>query len=256
MISNNRNDLFLLEEVVKKNFESKYKDSVLGIFWSVLKPLLMMVILTIVFSTFFNGWIENYPVYLLTGKCIYDFFVGGTNTAMLSIKGNKNILQKTAPPKYVFILGNVISEFINFIISFLILIGVMVVTKTPFYFTIFPLNIVPILAITIMIIGLGLILSIICVYFTDMQHLWGVITLMIMYASALFYPMEIIPEPYHYYMSLNPVFWTINQFRDIMMNGVMPNMLNMINSILLSLIILVLGIIIFKKYEKGITKKL
>lgn len=251
----NKNDIFLLEEIVKRNFASKYKGSIIGIFWSVLKPLLMMVILTIVFSTLFTNMIDNYPVYLLSGRCMYDFFTGSIGVSMMAIKGNKNIFQKNSAPKHIFIIGSIISEFINFIITVTILIGVMIVTKSPFYFNIMPFSIIPIISALIMITGISLMLSIMCVYYTDVQHLWGVVTLIIMYSSAIFYPMEVIPEPYHQYLILNPVFWFIDQFRDFIYLGTIPNLLNIFNSILLSIIILLFGIIIFKKYEKKVVMR-
>ena len=250
-----RNDLFLLEEIIKKNFSSKYKDSVLGIFWSVLRPLLVMIVLTIVFSTFFKSYVDNYPVYLLSGRCIYEFFLGSVGVAMNSISGNKNILQKTAAPKYVFVLGSIISEFINFIITLIILFAVMIVTHAPFNLAIMPFSIIPIFSALIMFAGLGLILSILRAYYSDIQHLWGVITMIVMYASAIFYPMEIIPEPYHSYLILNPIFWIIDQFRCFIYQETFPQMIYIINSLLLSSIILVLGIIVFKKYEKRVSMK-
>ena len=251
----NKNQRFLLEEIINKNFASKYKGSVLGIMWSVLKPLLIMIILTIIFSTLFGSKINNYPVYFLSGKCIYDFFNLGTTTAMNCLKNNQNILKQTPAPKYIFVLGSIFSEFINFIITLIILVVVMIVTKSHFFFTTIPLVILPILSLLMMIIGIGLILSILCIYYTDIQHLWGVFTLMLMYASAIFYPMDIIPEPYHTYMLLNPIFWIINQFRNFMLWGSWPNIITLINTILLSAIILVFGIIVFKKFEKKITIK-
>lgn len=251
----NDNTIFLLEEIVKKNFAVKYKGSILGIMWSVLKPLLIMILLTIIFSTLFGRTIKNYPVYLLSGKCIFDFFTASANVSMNSLKGNINIFKRTAAPKIVFPLGAVISEFINFIITLIILIAVMIVTKAPFYLDTSIFAIIPITSLIFMITGTGLILSVLCVYFSDIQHLWGVITYMLMYASAIFYPMEIIPEPYHQYMILNPLFWVIDQFRHLVLWGAMPNLLNMINLVLLSLIIFVLGLIVFKKYEKRLTLK-
>lgn len=245
-----KNDIFLLEEIVKRNFASKYKDSVLGILWSLLRPLLMMIILTIIFSTLFNNMIENYPVYLISGRCIYDFFSASINSGMMAIKGNKLILQKSATPKYIFVLGSVISEFINFFITVIILLGVMIVTNTTFYFTIMPLSIIPILSLVLMITGLCLILSIVCVYFTDIKHLWSAISLMWMYASAIFYPMDIIPEPYHQFLILNPLYWIIDQFRDLIYLGTLPEFSYIVNSLLLSSIILVVGVIIFKAFEK------
>lgn len=252
----NKNEIFLLEEIVKRNFSSKYKDSVLGIFWSVLKPLLLMIILTIVFSAFFKGMVENYPVYLLSGRCIFDFFSGAIGVSTVAIRTNKNILQKTPAPKYIFILGSVISEFLNFIITLIILLGVMVVTKNPFYLTIMPLSIIPIISLLIMIVGISLMLAIICTYYADIEYLWGVVSFMIMYASAIFYPMDIIPPIYLQFLSLNPVYWIIEQFRDFIAYGVIPNTMNMVNSLLLSVIILIIGIIIYKKYEKKVTLKL
>lgn len=252
----NKNDFFLLEELVKKNFSAKYKDSVIGILWSVLQPLLMMVVLTIIFSTLFHGMIENYPVYLLSGRCIFDFFKGSVNLTMGAIKNNKNILKKTAAPKYIFILGGVISEFINFIITLIILIGVMIVTKSPFYFTTMILSIIPVISLVLTVTGLGLALSIICAHYTDIQHLWSIITMIIMYASAIFYPMNIIPSPYHEYLLLNPLFWIIDQFRSFFIYGTIPDFLNIVNSILISTIILIIGIIIFKKYEKKVMMKI
>lgn len=249
-----KNELFLLEEIVKKNFASKYKDSVLGIFWTILKPLLMTALFTIIFSTIFGRGIANYPLYFLSGRCIFDFFNASINVSMTSIKGNKNILQRTAAPKYIFIIGSVISEFLNFIIYVFLLAGVMIVTNATFYPTI-PLAIIPIISLVIMITGFGLMLSIICVYYTDVQHLWGVLSLMLMYSSAVFYPMDIIPEPYYHFMILNPLYWIIDQFRCFIYNGTIPSITYMINSLLLSTIILVIGIIIFKKYEKRVSMK-
>ena len=251
----NDNSLFLLEEIIKKNFASKYKGSVLGILWSFLKPLLIMILLTIIFSTLFGNKIDNYPVYLLSGRCIFDFFFFATNASMISLKGNINIFKRTAAPKFIFVLGSIFSEFINFLITLIILVGVMIVTKAQFHLFTSIIAIIPILSLIMMIIGTGLILAVLCVYFSDIQHLWGVVTLMIMYASAIFYPMDIIPEPYHQYMILNPVFWVIDQFRLLAIWGTIPSRMNMINLVLLSAIILVLGVIVFKKYEKKLALK-
>ena len=250
-----KNELFLLEEIVKKNFASKYKDSVLGILWSVLRPLLMMIIFTIIFSTLFGKNLEYYPVYILSGRCIFDFFSATTTAAMGSLKHNKNILQKTAAPKYIFVLGSIISEFLNFFISFIILIAVMIVINAPFYIPLMFLSIIPVISLVIMITGLSLILSIVSVYYTDIQHLWGVVTLMLMYACAIFYPVTIVPEPYYSYMILNPLFWFIDQFRCFIYQGTIPSVLNIVNSYLLSLIVLVIGIIIFKKFEDKVIMK-
>lgn len=214
-----------------------------------------MALFTIIFSTLFGRNIENYPLYFLSGWCLFQFFNSSINVSMNSLKSNKNILQRTPAPKYIFLLGGIFSEFLNFVIMLILLIGVMFVTGAPIYLqTIFFAGI-PILSLLIMIIGLGLILSVVCVYYTDVRHLWGVVAMFLMYASGIFYPMDIIPEPYHQFLILNPIFWIIDQFRCFVYRGIFPQGIYMINSLLLSLIILVIGIIVFKKYENKITMR-
>lgn len=251
----NRNNIFLLEEIVKRNFASKYKDSVIGIFWSILKPLLMMIIFTIIFSTIFAGSIEYFAVYFLAGRCIYDFFMNSVSSCMYVISSNQNIIQRTPVPKHIFILGSVISEAINFLISIVILVAVMIVINCPFHFKTMLLSIIPIISLVLMILGIGFLLSILGVYYKDIQHLWSVISIIIMYSSALFYPIDIIPEPYRSYIILNPLFWVIDQFRDLFIYGVIPNTLNMINTLLISLILLVIGLIVYKKYQNKVIMK-
>lgn len=249
----NEKHLFLLEEVVRKNFSSQYKDSYLGILWSVLRPLLMVIVLTIVFSTLLGKGIENYPVYLLSGRCIFSYFLGTIGSCMTVIKANKNVLKKTASPKYIFVLGKVVSEFLNFIISFVLLIFVMIITQAPFHFSTMIFAFIPVVFITLMIIGFSLALSVITVFYTDIKHLWGIVSQILLYTSAIFYQMDAIPEPYHKYLILSPLYWAIEQFRDLIMFGIIPDYLNMINLLLISLIALIAGILIFQKYEDKVT---
>lgn len=255
MILFKRNEFFLLGELVKKNFIFKYKDSALGIIWTILSPLLMMAIFTIVFSALFSNNIGNYPIYFLSGWCIFQFFNTAIGSSMNSLKRNKNILQTTSAPKYVFILASVISEFLNFLIMMLLLVLIMAITQFQFHWATMFFAFIPILSLFIMLTGIGLIVSIACVYYTDILHLWSVLSLMFMYSSAIFYPMDIIPEPFHKYMCLNPLYWAINQFRGFVYTGIIPDALSLVNFMLLSLIILVFGIIIFKKYENAIALK-
>lgn len=251
-----KNEIFLLEEIVKKNFISKYKDSLLGVLWTILSPLLMMLLFTIIFSTLFNRNIANYPIYFLSGWCTYMFFNTSISSSMNALKANTNILQKTQAPKHIFVLGALISEFLNYLIMLLLLIAIMIVTQAPFYWSTMFFAIIPIISLSIMLTGLGFILAIACVYYTDIRHLWGVVSMMFLYASATFYPIDIIPEPFRSYIELNPLYWAIDQIRHFIYLGNISDMINIINLLLLSLIILVFGIIIFKKYEHKVTLKM
>lgn len=251
-----KNEIFLLEEIVKKNFTSKYKDSILGIFWTILSPLLMMLLFTIVFSTLFDRHIDNYPIYFLSGWCLFVFFSNSISSSMYALKGNKNILQRTPAPKHIFILGNIISEFLNFLIMMMLLIIIIIITHAPFYWGTMFFAIIPIFSLFIMLTGVGLIVSVACVYYTDIRHLWTVLSMMFMYASCIFYPITIVPEPFRSYLALSPLYWAINQFRCFVYWGIIPERIYIVNFVLLSLIILVCGIIIFKKYENKVTLKL
>ena len=255
MSSVTKNEMFLLEEIVKKNFASKYKGSVLGVLWTILSPLLIMALFTIIFSTLFGRNIDNYAVYFLCGWCLFQFFNSSISASMNALKANKAILQRTPAPKYIFVLGGILSEFLNYLIMLILLVVIMFITHATFHFPIMFFSIIPIISLFIMIVGLGLMLSIACVYYTDIQHLWGVISMMFLYASAIFYPMDIIPEPFRGYMLLNPLYWVIDQFRLFVYQGITPNWINLIDSLLLSLIILICGIIVFKKYEDKIVTK-
>ena len=244
-----KNDLFLLEEIVKKNFLFKYKGSVLGVIWTILSPLLMMILFTIIFSTIFAKNIENYAVYYLCGWCLFQFFRSSITSSMNSITGNSSILKRTPAPKYIFILGGVLSEFLNYLIMLILLVVIMFVTHAPFYFPLLLGSIIPFISIFIMVTGLGLMLSVATVYYVDIKYLWSVISMMLMYASSIFYPMEIVPQPFRGYLMLSPLYWAIDHFRSFVYYGIAPNVAGLINSLLLSLIILICGIIVFKKYE-------
>lgn len=249
-----KNEIFLLGVIVKRNFLSKYKESVLGVFWTVLNPLMMMALFTILFSTLFKRNIDNFPVFFLCGWSLFIFFNSTIVASMNALKGNRNILQRTPAPKYIFILGGFIAEFLNFLIMFILLIGIMIITNTPFHFTMF-FAFIPIIFLSIACLGIGFMLSIVCVYYTDIQYLWSILSMLIMYGSGIFYPMDIIPEPYYHYLILNPFCWVVGQFRCFVYEGVFPPMGNIVNTLLLSLIILVFGIIVFKKYEAKIAMK-
>ncbi len=251
----NQNHLFLLHEIIKKNFSSKYKDSTLGIIWSLLRPLLIMALFTIIFSTVFGKSIANYPLYYLVARNVVDFFNNGITSSMNALRGNRGILMQTDAPKHIFVLGAICTEFINFLISSLLLVGVIIATHAPFYFNTIPFVIIPVISLIMIVCGISFVVSIIAVYYSDIIHLWGVVSLLILYASAVFYPIDILEEPFYSIAILNPIFWIIDQFRDYIYLGTMHSVSNTVNSLLLSAIILVFGIIVFQKYKDRVSKR-
>lgn len=245
---------FLLKQLVKKNLTSKYKDSVLGILWSFFNPLLIMIVFTAIFSMLFGRNIDNYPVYFLSGRLLYDFFSSGSKGAMNSIKRNSGILKKIYVPKYMFAVSAVCYEFVNFLISFAILFGVMIVTGAEFHPTLI-LSLIPIALLFILVFGLGLILAVCNTYFSDIGYLYNVFTLVLMYASALFYPIEVVPARVQILFTLNPVYTAISTFRECVY-GVAPDLLSLAYLGVFAFTVLIIGVILFNMYEKKLSLEL
>ena len=246
---------FLLKQLVKRDLTSKYKDSVLGIAWSFLNPLLIMIVFTAIFSMLFGRQIENYPVYFLSGRVIYDFYKSATQGAMRSVKGNASILKKIYVPKYMFTISKVCYEFINFLISFIILFGVMLVTGAQFHVTTI-FAVIPLFFLVVLIFGIGLILAVGNAYFTDVEHLYSVFALILMYASALFYPMEIVPVTVQKIFTLNPVYCAIASFRECVIYGLFPDISTLTYLAVFAFTTLGIGILLFNIYNKKLALEL
>ncbi len=240
---------FLLKQLVKKDLTAKYKDSVLGILWSFFNPLLIMLVFTAIFSMLFGRSIENYPVYFLSGRLIYDFYNSATKGAMRSIKRNASLLKKIYVPKYMFSVSAVCYEFVNFLISFVILFGVMLITGAKFHMTSI-YAIIPIFLLVILIFGVGLILAVCNTYFSDVGYLYNVFTLILMYASALFYPIEIVPGTVQKIFSLNPIYSAITCFREAVVYGVVPNFNTLAYLAAFAFTVFFVGILLFNLYDK------
>lgn len=246
---------FLLRQIIRKNFTSKYKDSFIGVLWSFLNPLIEMALLTAIFSTVFARSIENFPVYFLTGRIVVNFFNNGTKMAMKSIKSNRSIFNKIFVPRYIFALGGICSEFLNFLMSVIVLIAIMFLTQAPFYpMALF--SVIPIAMLFLLIIGVGLILAIFCTKFTDIEHLYKIFTTLLVYACAIFYPITSVPQPIRGYMELNPVYGIIAQFRTFVMEGQFPSTSLMVTTLIISIVIFLIGVLVFRKYQNRITLEL
>lgn len=239
---------FLLSELIKRDISGKYKDSTLGLFWSILNPLLSMIVLTMVFSLIFKGKIPNFPVYLLTGKLLFDLFANATTGAMNSIKGNSEIIKKIYVPKYMFAIGIVCSEFVNFLISLIVLVAVMIATGAPFYFELV-YSVIPIFFLIILTTGVGLILATATTFFTDIRYLYGVLVMLLSFMTPLFYPVDIIPQQYLFAYKINPLYAAVTSFREIVLQGIFPTTKPLVYLIITSILSLIVGIVVFYKYQ-------
>ena len=240
---------FLLYQLVIRDIKIKYRKSVLGVFWSFLEPLLTMIVLTIIFSTIFKGWgIENYPVYILTGRLVFVFFAGGSKGALLSIRSSANILKTVYVPKYLYSLSTVISNFVTFLLSLLVLFLVMAVTNAPFTIYIIFTSL-PIMALLFFTIGVGLIMATVNVFFRDLEHLYGVFLTLLMYATPIFYPPQIVPASFRFIQDYNPLYAVISCCRSVFIEGVMYDPGQLLFATISAVITLIIGLALFYKYQ-------
>lgn len=214
-------DLFV--ELVKKDIKLKYRNSALGVLWSMLNPLLMMVVLSIVFMEFFKHNIPNFPVYVLTGRLIYQYFSEATNFAMDSINVNSQLIRKVYVPKYFFPLSRVVSSLVTTLFTLVPLALTMIITGLPLRL-INLLIVFPLFYLLVIVSGVGLLLSAITVFFKDMKHMYSIFLLVLMYMTPIFYPASIIPDKYLTLIKLNPIFPVVEMFRDILMYNTIPDM--------------------------------
>jgi len=236
---------YLLFELVKKNIKLKYRRSYLGILWTLIEPLLTMLVLTIVFGTFFGRDDPQYPIYILCGRLLYAFFSSGTKAGLKSISGNSSMIKKVYVPKYIYVISSVISNFITFLISLIVLVGVGAVLKVKPTAYIFQ-SIIPLLILFVFTLGMSLILSTLNVFFRDIEYIWSVFTMLIMYASAIFYQTDrIINTGNGWVFDINPVYMCIANFRNTILYGTAVDVGYCAVSATVAIVTLVLGIFLF-----------
>jgi ABC-2 type transport system permease protein len=230
----------VLQELVKRDLKVRYKRSVLGIFWTMLNPLLMMVITSIVFSNLFRQTITNFPIYVLSGYLVWTFFSQSTVAASSSILDSSGLTRKVYVPPALFPLACVVSALVNLALAIVPLGLLMIVTGGTFTWALLVLPISA-LILAVFTFGLGLILSSSAVFFRDTVYTYQVLLVAWMYLTPLFYPESIIPDKYRIIVSLNPVYHLVQLFRAPIYSGELPNPENFIAAALFSLAVVVLG---------------
>ena len=239
---------FLLSELVKKGIKLKYRRSYLGIVWSMLEPLLTMIVLTIVFGTLYGNTDRTFPVYILTGRLLYSFFSQSTKAALKSIRQNSAMIKKVYVPKYLFILARTFSSTINLLASFTALIVVMLAMRVELHYTVL-LVWIPLAFIVAFSLGMGLLLSAIAVKFRDIMHLYSVFVTALMYLTPVIYPMSILPEWLKPIVLLNPLTNILQMFRGVMMYNSLPGIKSILIAAVECVVMLVIGLYVFYKRQ-------
>ncbi|GAA0796789.1 ABC transporter permease [Clostridium sp. AF19-22AC] len=238
----------LLSELVARDIKIKYRRSVLGVLWTLLNPLCMMIILSIVFSNIFKFDVENFPLYVLSGQVIFNFFNDSTTSSMSSIISSASLIKKVYVPKYLFVLSRVVSSFINLLASFTALLLVMVATRAELHYTAF-LSVIPLMMVVGFSLGVGLILAALTVKFRDIIHLYSVFTTGLMYLTPVIYPMSILPEKIKIIVMINPLTNYLIMFRDLMMGNTLPSLSSFLIGLAEVAAALLLGVYVFYKNQ-------
>lgn len=237
-----------LKEVVKRDIKRKYYKSALGVLWTVLNPLLSMLVMTFIFSTLFNRNVDNFPIYLLSGQLIFGFINGSGRQSLGAILGNAGYIRSIYIPKYIFVLSRVVESFVDMLFSLVALFLVMIITGAPFTPYLAFLPVVFILAF-MFALGLSLVLATYGTFLRDLHHLYGIFSTLWMYLSAIFYPITIIPPTYRFVFDINPAYHYISIMRSICHAGVMPSEKTLIIATCFSVLMLLFGISVFKSKE-------
>lgn len=240
---------FLISQLVKRDFKTKYKRSVLGVCWSFLNPLLMMLVQYIVFSTIFSSGVANYPVYLLSGIVMFNFFSECCAMGITAITSNSSLITKVYVPKYIYPLSRAISSLVNLGFSLIPLFIVTIVTglwPRP-AFVLLPF---PIICMMIFSLGMSYFLSTSMVFFKDTQFIWNVLSTVWLYSTPIFYTENIINNSFLLKLfHCNPMYQFIYFVRSILIDGISPSPEHYLYCIILSVIPFMVGFWFFKKNE-------
>lgn len=239
---------FLFEELVSRDFKHKYKRTVLGMFWSVLSPILNLAVIYIVMNRFFASDIPHYSIYLFCGTIVMSYYRESTIGGMYSLINNRKIISKINIPKYMFLLSKNVSSLINFCLTLLIFFVFCLFNRIEFGWHFFGLFFV-IICLVLFNIGIGLVLSALYVFFRDVGYFYDVFLVLLNYMSAVFYKVDTFSDMAQSLFLCNPIYCFIRYFRTIVIDGHLPSIGFHLLCISYSIIALLIGGWFYKKYN-------
>ncbi len=234
-----------LKELIKQDFKIKYYKSFLGVLWTILNPLLMALVMTLIFSTAFKRDIEYYPIYNISGRVMLAFFTGSTRQAISTVYGNASVFRKFKLPQYMYCLSDVSISFITLLFSEIPMFVLALILGMPFHITILLMPL-PLILLLMFTTGCSLMLASYGVFFRDLKHLYGIFTYMLGFLTPIFYPIEIIPIEYRFLFELNPIYIYVKMIRDVFIYNTIPTEKTLIIATSFAVLTLMLGIFVFK----------
>lgn len=239
---------FLFEELVKRDFKKKYKRTVLGMGWSMLAPLLMLLVMKVVFTQFFGRNMPHYTTYLFCGLLVFNWFSESTNGGMRSLYSNASIFTKVNVPKYLFLFAGNVQAAINFGLTLLVFFFFCWLDDVAFTWR-FALLLYPIMTLLLFNVGVGMILSALYIFFRDMDYLWRVFLQLLMYGSAIFYMVDKMPPNLQMVFAVNPVYRHIAYVREVVLDGVIPTLATHLTLAGFALAAFLIGAFMYKRYN-------
>lgn len=239
---------YALYFLVRRDFIVKYRRSLLGVFWSVLNPILMMIVITAVFSRLFRFDIEYYPVYYLTGYIMFSMFSNATTAAAASVINAFPLMNKLYIPKYIFPLEKCVFAMVNACFSIIALICIALFMKVPAS-PLWLLVPVPFILLFIFTSGAAMVIAALNVIFRDMGHLYSVMIVVAMYATPIFYPVSILSEKMAAIMEFNPLYRYIDYFRMIFIAGTLPDAADLAFCFIYAFLSFIIGLFVFKSLQ-------
>ncbi len=240
---------YLLENLIKRDLKVKYRRSVLGILWSLLNPVMLMLVMSAVFSKIFHNDIEFFPLYLIIGQTVFSFLNEATSGALFSVVGASALLKKIYIPKYIFPMEKIMFACVNFLFSLVAVLLMMIIYGVPFTWRII-LFIIPTVTLLMFCIGLGMMLATVCVFFRDIQYLYSVVIVAWTYLTPLFYPISYLEGHWIYsIVMLNPLTHYVMYFRDVLIYGVVPSVQENLICLGWGLLFSILGVLFFRSKQ-------
>lgn len=245
----------LLKTNVKKEIRGRYKNSILGVMWSFLNPLLQLVVYAVIFGALLAGGDKTYHIYICVALIPWTYFTTAITQSAFTIIGNGDIIKKVYFPREILPISVVTSGAVNFVISTIIILAFLLFAGLGIskYILLYP---VILLIQYILLLGISFIVSSVTVYFRDLEHIIGVVLMAAFYGTPIVYKLEQLPENLQIIMKLNPMTHLINAYRDIFYYQQMPNLKILGIVLLLGLVLTVGGYFLFKKLQKGFAEQL
>lgn len=244
----------LLKSNVKKEIRGKYKGSFLGVLWSFVNPLLQVAVYAIVFPFIMRVQTQNYLQYLIIGIIPWTFFTTVINQGMIAVRMNAGIIKKVYFPREILPISVALSGLVNFFISCIIILIFCLIGGIGISYHILLL---PLLAIIQFILTLGIVFALcaINIYIKDTEYIVQFFINMLFYATPILYPITLFPQNIRWILYLNPLTELINSYRDIFMYHTFPSFNGMLYLIIITIILFIIGLAIFRKLEKGFAEE-